>query len=104
MGVGVVETLAGVCDRHGLTSGRIYTNRDFTREARIARDEIESRSAVSIELFNRSALYEILTGAEGDRFLALLRTPNLRGLQDMLRATGRGDLYIRNRTTAQLQF
>jgi len=104
VGPGVVHSLAGACDRHGLKSGRIYTNRGFTRQARTAAAEIRASSSVRIELFNGTALHEILTSPEGDRFLALLKTPNLHGLQDMLRVTGRGDLYIRNRTRDQFAF
>ncbi len=104
VGPGIVHSLAGACDRHGLSHGRIYTNRGFTREARTARDEINAASSVKIELFNGSDLYEILKCPEGERFLDLLKTPNLRGLQKMLRRTGRGDLYIRNRTSGELEF
>jgi hypothetical protein len=104
VGPGIVHSLAGACDRHGLSHGRIYTNRGFTRESRIARDEIGAASSVQIELFNGGDLHEILRRPEGERLLALLKTPNLRGLQDTLRRTGRGDLYIRNRTGGQLEF
>lgn len=104
VGPGIVHSLAGACDRHGLNHGRIYTNRDFTREARTARDEISAASSVQIQLFNGRDLHGILRSPEGERFLNLLKTPNLRGLQEMLRRTGRGDLYIRNRTNTQLEF
>ncbi len=104
VGPGVVHSLAGACDRHGLTCGRIYTNRDFTREARTACAEIRASSSVQVGLFNGAALHNIVSSPDGDRFLALLKTPNLNGLQEMLRATGRGDLYIRNRTSDQFEF
>lgn len=104
VGSPVVQSLAGACDRHGITHGRVYTNRDFTPQAKVACAEIRESSSVRIELVNQKTLDGILRGPRGEEFLTLLRTPNLLGLQDKLRATGRGDQYVRSRTIAQLPF
>ncbi|MGD9498825.1 MAG: restriction endonuclease [Armatimonadota bacterium] len=104
VGSPVVQSLAGACDRHGIPHGRIYTNRDFTSEAKAACAEIHEASSLHIDLVNQTQLDQTLKGPRGEELRALLRTPNLSGLQDMLRGTGRSEQYVRNRTMGQLKF
>ena len=102
VGAPVVRQLAGACDQHGVRCARIYTNRTFTPEAKLACAEISRSSAIAVELFDGAALHRTLCGPGGAKLRRVLESDNLHGLQEMLRATGRSDLYIRRRTPSEL--
>lgn len=97
VGSPVVRSLAGACAEHGVAYGMVFTNREFTRDAKQTRDRLDAEAGPRIRLVD----YREIDGwikSKGLRPLKrLFADPNLAGLQDLLRASGRTQQYVQAR-------